>query len=236
MITTLSADRQLCEASAYAEDIRTRADNHGRDPESVKLIYGLQTIIDRDKSRANDRYAEFVDKVQIESALGILSGHTGFDFSTLGLDDNVVDADLQGIRGLFDAIREAKDGAPVTVREAAQIYGVSMGAPVAIGTPSDVADQMEQYIDEGAATASCCWPPIRSDASTTSPSCSCPSFSVAAGIEPAIPERHCAKVCKSIRSRCSWRPATLARTAAATRWARSADGSHWAPTCLAGRT
>jgi alkanesulfonate monooxygenase SsuD/methylene tetrahydromethanopterin reductase-like flavin-dependent oxidoreductase (luciferase family) len=115
----------------------------------VKLIYGLQTIIDRDKSRANDKYAEFVEKVQIESALGILSGHTGFDFSTLGLDDNVVDADVQGIRGLFDAILEAKDGAPVTVREAAQIYGVSMGAPVAVGTPADVADQMEHYLDDG---------------------------------------------------------------------------------------
>jgi FMN-dependent oxidoreductase (nitrilotriacetate monooxygenase family) len=133
----------------YAGDIRYRAAQHGRDPESVKLIYGLQTIIDRDRGRAQDKYAEFVERVQIDSALGILSGHTGFDFSTLDLDDNVVDADVQGIRGLFDAILDAKDGAPVTVREAAQIYGVSMGAPVAVGTPADVADQMEQYIDEG---------------------------------------------------------------------------------------
>lgn len=39
----------------------TRADGRGRDPDSVKLTYGLQTIIDRDKSRANDRYAEFVE-------------------------------------------------------------------------------------------------------------------------------------------------------------------------------
>jgi len=29
---------------SYADDIRTRADNYSRDPESVKLIYGLQTI------------------------------------------------------------------------------------------------------------------------------------------------------------------------------------------------
>jgi long-chain alkane monooxygenase len=56
---------------------------------------------------------------------------------------------VQGIRGLFDAILEAKDGAPVTMREAAQIYGVSMSAPVAVGTPADVADQMESYLDEG---------------------------------------------------------------------------------------
>ncbi len=42
----------------------------------------------------------------------------------------------------------------MTVREAAQIYGVSMGAPVAVGTPSDVADQMEQYVDEGGCNGS----------------------------------------------------------------------------------
>jgi len=134
---------------AYADDIRARAAGHGRDPASVKLIYGLQTVIDRDRGRALERHAELVENVQIESALGILSGHTGFDFSTLDLDDDVVDADVQGIRGLFDAILEAKDGEPVTVREAGQIYGMSMGAPVAAGTPADVADQMEQYVDEG---------------------------------------------------------------------------------------
>jgi alkanesulfonate monooxygenase SsuD/methylene tetrahydromethanopterin reductase-like flavin-dependent oxidoreductase (luciferase family) len=33
----------------YADDIRSRAAQHGRDLESVKLIYGLQTIIDRDR-------------------------------------------------------------------------------------------------------------------------------------------------------------------------------------------
>lgn len=133
----------------YADDIRTRASDHGRDPNGVKLIYGLQTVIDSDRSRAQERYAELRDQLRIESALAIMSGHTGFDFSQLALDDHIADADVQGIRGLFDAILDAKDGAPVTVREAAEIYGLAMGAPVAVGTPADVADQMEQYVDEG---------------------------------------------------------------------------------------
>jgi FMN-dependent oxidoreductase (nitrilotriacetate monooxygenase family) len=134
---------------AYAEDIRRLASDHGRDPESVKLIYGLQTVIDRDRTRAQERLAEFEEKVQIGSAMAIMSGHTGVDFSQYDLDDPLEDVDAQGIRGLFDAILEAKDGAPVTVREAAQIYGTSMAAPIAAGTPADVAEQMESYIDEG---------------------------------------------------------------------------------------
>jgi long-chain alkane monooxygenase len=42
----------------YADDIRSRAAQHGRDPESVKLSYGPQTIIDRERGRARDKYAE----------------------------------------------------------------------------------------------------------------------------------------------------------------------------------
>ncbi len=134
---------------AYADDIRARASDHGRDPEAVKLIYGLQTVIDRDHNRAVERYEELKENIQLGSAFAIMSGHTGVDFSQYDLDDPLEDVDAQGIRGLFDAILEAKDGEPVTVREAAQIYGMSIGAPVAVGTPEEVADQMETYVDEG---------------------------------------------------------------------------------------
>lgn len=133
----------------YAEDIRRLASDHGRNPDDVKLIYGLQTVIDRDHNRAVERYEELKERVQIGSAMAIMSGHTGVDFSQYDLDDNLEDVDAQGIRGLFDAILDAKDGEPVTVREAAQIYGMSIGAPVAVGTPEEVADQMEVYVDEG---------------------------------------------------------------------------------------
>jgi FMN-dependent oxidoreductase (nitrilotriacetate monooxygenase family) len=134
---------------SYASDIRGRAERHGRDPGELKLIFGLQTIVDRDRSRALELHEEFKELVRPEAALSILSGHVGYDFSQHDLDDRVEDADVQGIRGQFDAILNAKDGGDVSVREAAEYYGVSLGAPVAAGTPADVADQMEAYLDDG---------------------------------------------------------------------------------------
>jgi FMN-dependent oxidoreductase (nitrilotriacetate monooxygenase family) len=134
---------------AYADDIRTRASDAGRNPDDIKLIFGLQTVVDPSRSRAEEIFEELRETIRLESALAIMSGHTGFDFSTLDLDDNIADADVQGIRGLFDAILEAKDGEAVTVREAAELYGMSLAAPVAVGTPQDIADQMEHYLDEG---------------------------------------------------------------------------------------
>jgi alkanesulfonate monooxygenase SsuD/methylene tetrahydromethanopterin reductase-like flavin-dependent oxidoreductase (luciferase family) len=78
---------------AYADDIRARADRHGRDPSQLKLIFGMQTVVDRSRDRAVEKYEEFRSLIRIESALAIVSGHTGVDFSTLGLDDNVADVD-----------------------------------------------------------------------------------------------------------------------------------------------
>jgi alkanesulfonate monooxygenase SsuD/methylene tetrahydromethanopterin reductase-like flavin-dependent oxidoreductase (luciferase family) len=54
-----------------------------------------------------------------------------------------------GIRGLFDSLLVSTDGKPVTLRVAAQRYGMGLGAPVAVGTPREVADKMEYLLDEG---------------------------------------------------------------------------------------
>ena len=83
-----------------------------------------------------------------------MSGHFGLDFSTYNLEDPVQNLEVPGIQGLFESILYAKDPTgkePVSVKEAALIYAQGMGMPVAVGTPSDIADQMEYYMDEGGA-------------------------------------------------------------------------------------
>jgi alkanesulfonate monooxygenase SsuD/methylene tetrahydromethanopterin reductase-like flavin-dependent oxidoreductase (luciferase family) len=80
-----------------------------------------------------------------------MSGHFGLDFSQFSLDEHVQNIEVPGIQGLFESIIYAKGGAPVTVGEAAMIYAQGMGMPVAVGTPADIVDQMEVYMDEGGA-------------------------------------------------------------------------------------
>ena len=80
-----------------------------------------------------------------------MSGHFGLDFSNYSSDAIVQNIEVPGIQGLFESIIYAKGGAPVTVKEAAMIYAQGMGMPVAVGTPEDIADQMEHYMDEGGA-------------------------------------------------------------------------------------
>ena len=78
-------------------------------------------------------------------------GHFGLDFSKYSPDEHVQNIEVPGIQGLFDSIIYAKGGAPVTVREAALIYAEGMGMPRLVGTPSDIADQLEHFLDDGGA-------------------------------------------------------------------------------------
>lgn len=135
----------------YAEDLNKRMAEEGREPGSVKLLYGLQTVVAETREEAQEKYKRIIDCIPLEGALAWMSGHFGPDFSTYDLDEYVQNIEIPGIQGLFESIIYAKGGAPVTVREAAIIYAQGMGMPVAVGTPADIADQMELYMDEGGA-------------------------------------------------------------------------------------
>lgn len=135
----------------YHDDMREREGKFGRSGKGIKLIYGLQTVVGRTRSEAEDKYEQLKANIPLEGALAWISGHFGPDFSKYSLDDIVQDIAIPGIQGLFESIIYAKGGAPVTVREAALIYAMGMGMPVAVGTATDIADQIEHYMDDGGA-------------------------------------------------------------------------------------
>jgi long-chain alkane monooxygenase len=136
----------------YADDLNERMwTKFRREPGSVKLIYGLQTVVAETRAEARDKHERIRFAIPPEGAMAWISGHFGLDFSQYSPDEHVQNIEVPGIQGLFESIIYAKGGAPVTVKEGAMIYAEGMGMPVAVGTPADIADQMEYYMDEGGA-------------------------------------------------------------------------------------
>jgi long-chain alkane monooxygenase len=103
------------------------------------------------RSEAQDKHERIKACIPPEGAMAWISGHFGLDFSKYSPDDVVQNIEVPGIQGLFESIIYAKGGAPVTVKEAAMIYAQGMGMPVVVGTPADIADQMEHYMDDAGA-------------------------------------------------------------------------------------
>jgi FMN-dependent oxidoreductase (nitrilotriacetate monooxygenase family) len=136
----------------YTDDLNRRlAQTFNREPDSVKRIYGVQTVVGLSRAEADEKYQRIRESIPLEGALAWISGHFGPDFSKYNLDDYVQNIEIPGIQGLFDSIIYAKGGAPVTVKEAALIYAEGMGMPRLVGTPADIADQLEHFMDAGGA-------------------------------------------------------------------------------------
>jgi long-chain alkane monooxygenase len=136
----------------YTDDLNQRLyGKFDRPPGSVKLMYGLQTVVAETRREAEEKHARIKENIPLEGALAWISGHFGPDFSKYSLDEQVQNIEIPGIQGLFESVIYAKGGAPLTVREAALYYAQGMGMPVVVGSPADVADQIEHFMDDGGA-------------------------------------------------------------------------------------
>jgi alkanesulfonate monooxygenase SsuD/methylene tetrahydromethanopterin reductase-like flavin-dependent oxidoreductase (luciferase family) len=79
--------------------------------------------------------------------MAILSGHLDFDLSVLPLDEVMAkrtEPQLQRMQTRYRTLT----GELLTLREVAQRHGQSVGLLQMVGTPSQVADQMEDYFDQ----------------------------------------------------------------------------------------
>jgi FMN-dependent oxidoreductase (nitrilotriacetate monooxygenase family) len=135
----------------YADDLDQRLSAFGRKEGSVKLIYGVQTVVAETREEARAKYERIKACIPDEGALAWISGHFGLDFSQYDPDEYIQNIEVPGIQGLFESIVYAKGGEAVTIKEAAEIYAQGMGMPVLVGTPADIVDQLEVFADEGGA-------------------------------------------------------------------------------------
>ena len=133
---------------AYADDMQQRLKKFGRDPASLKYIWGIQTILGGTEEEAKRKHQEFNELVPYEGGLALLSGHSNHDLSQYDIDEPIEDIEVEGIQGLLDIFTKmykagdlGKD--KLTMREVGKIYGATIGCPQIVGTPEQVADQME---------------------------------------------------------------------------------------------
>ena len=103
-------------------------------------------IIGRSKAEAQEKQAEHNALVEADAGMTILSAHLDFDLSRLAPDSIMEDhpePELQRMRTRY----RTDDGRRLTVREAAERHGQSVGLPQFAGTPESIADQLLDFID-----------------------------------------------------------------------------------------
>ena len=123
--------------------LRAAATAQDKDPD-VKVLFGLQPIVRSTEAEARQRKQELTQRIPLDAILARLSGVFGVDLSQFDPDRPLAEMETQASRGLMAATLTSADGRAVTLREAASQWALSVAIPQVVGTPEQVAAELER--------------------------------------------------------------------------------------------
>ena len=134
---------------SYAEFKAVLAEQ-GRDPGSVKVAPAVYTVVGETQAQAEDRRAVIDRLVKPIDGLVLLSEVLNFDFSKKGYDEPFTTEEMDGISGIQafrDRVVTLSGRANPSPRDFVEFTrrGTLDEFPVFMGSPAQVADQMEEW-------------------------------------------------------------------------------------------
>lgn len=132
----------------YSADLRDRAARHGRAGHHIVLLPGLTTVIGETEQAAQQRLEALIELIPTEYALARLSTILHRDARGLALDKPLPD-DLavppDGHQTAFDSTVGLARRENLTVRQLLRRLGGGIGHRIVVGTPEQVADDIERW-------------------------------------------------------------------------------------------
>lgn len=147
------AHQTLEEAQTFYADIKRRVQHYGRQPDDVKIMPGIFPVVGRTQEEAEAKFEQLQSLIDPVVGVSLLSGITGgFDLSGYPVDGPLpelppTEGPQSRQRLLIDLAR--RDG--LTIRQLYLKIAGARGHQQVVGTPESIADQLQQWFEEGAA-------------------------------------------------------------------------------------
>ena len=130
------------------DEIRQRAADNGRDPQSLKFFNIVTVIVAPTLAEAQAKHRDYLSYASAEGSLARYSALLHIDLAELDPDQPLRYVETEGIRGLLDVFTRLDAKREWTPRAIAEFVGLGGGGPVLVGTPQMVADELERWMDE----------------------------------------------------------------------------------------
>jgi FMN-dependent oxidoreductase (nitrilotriacetate monooxygenase family) len=134
---------------AYYDDLKSRLVRYGRHPDDLKIFPSLIPFVGETESIAREKQAYHNELADPISGLICLSGHFDHDFSIYPLDEPVQNLKVPGVQGLFDVAYRLSQTYGLTLRDVGKLYAQGVLLPQIVGTPSQIADELESWFSNG---------------------------------------------------------------------------------------
>jgi FMN-dependent oxidoreductase (nitrilotriacetate monooxygenase family) len=140
----------LSSAIDFYTDMKTRIADHNRDPDQVKILPAATTVVGKDHREAMAKHEAFADLVDYEAGLSRLAYRVNVDLTKFDLDGPLPPLEVVGVEGHYREVVEFAEREKLSIREIGKWYGARTEGSM-IGSASDIADNMERWMDQGAA-------------------------------------------------------------------------------------
>ncbi|WP_146552471.1 LLM class flavin-dependent oxidoreductase [Rummeliibacillus sp. SL167] len=151
-----TAQENKNDAIKFYQHLKGQMPTYHRDQTSLNIMPGLFPIVGATEKEAQEKYETLQELIVPEIGLSILGRYFGeVDFANIPLDTPFVDIKLpeqvDGIQSKHDLIIKRATNEHMTLRQAYQWIAGSRGHHIAIGTPTQIADKIEDWVASGAA-------------------------------------------------------------------------------------
>lgn len=150
-------------AREYRRDVRRRAEAAGRDPDELVVMPGLVTYVGRTGEEAREKQRALNGLLPVADALKGLSYFVAQDTSGWELDAPVPAlpplAEFTGPKGRYATILRIIESRRPTVRELLGYLAAGGGHATFVGTPEQIADEMQRWVEGGGADGFNLMPP-----------------------------------------------------------------------------
>ncbi len=149
-------------AQTYYANLKGRMEKFGRAPEDLKVLPGLSPVVAPTMSEAEEKLQEMqemIDPVVAQAILGTVLGYV--DLSNYDMDGPLPDLpETNASKSTVDELTTMAREEKLTIRELAMRVAGARGKFVLTGTPSHIADFMEDWLTNDGADGFNILPPV----------------------------------------------------------------------------
>ncbi|GAA4705201.1 LLM class flavin-dependent oxidoreductase [Kocuria gwangalliensis] len=131
------------------DKIREQAEAQGRHRDDIKIYAMLSVVVAETEEEAQEKYREYLSYVDLEASQAIIGGWSGVDLSQFDEDEALNYVKTDSIQSFLTPFTLQSKDKKWTREEIAKHCALGGMGDVIVGSPESVADQLEEWVDEG---------------------------------------------------------------------------------------
>lgn len=129
------------------DEIRMLAEKAGRDPQSIKFMAGVSVVVAETDRAAQEKFSDQLSYISLIGTLARQATLVQMDFSKMDIDKPLQYIETDGIRSFLERFTKGDPDRVWTPRQIAEMMSKSAGGISIVGSPSTVADKLEELME-----------------------------------------------------------------------------------------